>query len=70
MRVRNLSYERMEEKFRRRHLPHWDLPGATYFITSCLDGSIPAEGLLDIAEYSGQLSHREKPDNLLGIYAT
>jgi len=32
----------MEEMFRRRHLPHWDYPGATYFITACLDGSIPA----------------------------
>ena len=52
----------MEEKFRRRHLPHWDSPGATYFITSCLDGSIPAEGLLDIVEHQSQLSRREKPD--------
>lgn len=41
----------MDEKFRRRHLPHWDMPGATYFITSCLDSSIPAEGLLDIVKH-------------------
>jgi len=43
----------MEEHgiFRRRRLPHWDLPGATYFITTCLAGSIPAEGLLDVAPY-------------------
>jgi type I restriction enzyme R subunit len=35
-------------EIRRRRLPHWDLPGATYFVTSCLAGSIPAEGLLDV----------------------
>jgi type I restriction enzyme R subunit len=40
------------------------LPGATYFITACLDGSIPAEGLLDIVEHQRQLSRREKPENL------
>jgi len=34
--------------FRRRHLPHWDVPGATYFVTACLAGSIPAQGLLNI----------------------
>jgi putative transposase len=34
---------------RRRRLPHWDLPGATYFVTTCLDGSIPAEGLLRLS---------------------
>ena len=40
----------MEEHglFHRRRLPHWDLPGATYFITTCLAGSIPAEGLVDL----------------------
>jgi hypothetical protein len=43
----------MEEKFRRRRLPHWDLSGATYFITACLAGSIPAQGLLDIAGEGG-----------------
>lgn len=54
----------MEEKFRRRRLPHWDLPGATYFVTTCLAGSIPAEGLLDITQYRDQLARREKPDGL------
>jgi putative transposase len=48
----------MEEKFRRRRLPHWDLPGGTYFITSCLAGSIPAEGLLRIREVEKELSAR------------
>ena len=54
----------MEEKFRRRRLPHWDLPGATYFITACLAGSIPAQGLLDIAECREFLASRRRPDNI------
>ena len=41
------------EIVRRRHLPHWDVPGAAYFVTTCLDGSIPARGLLEIARYQG-----------------
>ena len=36
------------ETFRRRRLPHWEQPHATYFITACLAGSIPATGLLAI----------------------
>jgi putative transposase len=43
-------------RYRRRHLPHWDLPGATYFITACLAGSIPADGLLDLERYWTGLS--------------
>ena len=35
-----------QERFRRRELPHWDLDGATYFVTCCLAGSIPALGRL------------------------
>jgi REP element-mobilizing transposase RayT len=54
----------MQEKFRRRRLPHWDLPGATYFITACLAGSIPAEGLLDISDYRTSLAKRPKPDRI------
>jgi len=54
----------MEEKFRRRRLPHWDQPGATYFITACLAGSIPAEGLLDLAEYRDDLSKRKRPADI------
>jgi type I restriction enzyme R subunit len=45
----------MQEMFRRRHLPHWDLPGATYFVTACLAGSIPAQGLLNIRILEKQL---------------
>ncbi|HEX3151180.1 MAG TPA: hypothetical protein VHR66_24090, partial [Gemmataceae bacterium] len=47
--------------FRRRHLPHWDIPGAIYFITTCLQGSIPAEGLLDLARYQKELDARHRP---------
>jgi putative transposase len=53
----------MEEHgvYHRRRLPHWDLPGATYFVTTCLAGSIPAEGLLDLARYrAGLLRHHDK----------
>jgi type I restriction enzyme R subunit len=45
-------------EFRRRRLPHWDLPDATYFVTTCLAGSIPAEGLLEIARRQTQLLPR------------
>ena len=38
----------MPELFRRRTLPHWDVPGSTYFVTCCLAGSIPARGLLEL----------------------
>jgi putative transposase len=41
--------------YRRRRLPHWDMPGATYFVTACLNGSITAEGLLDLASYRARL---------------
>jgi REP element-mobilizing transposase RayT len=50
-----------QELIRQRHLPHWDVPGATYFVTACLEGSIPAEGLLDIARYETQLRSRARP---------
>jgi REP element-mobilizing transposase RayT len=36
----------MSESFRRRRLPHWDVDNATYFVTSCLAGSLPARGRL------------------------
>ena len=52
------------DAFRRRHLPHWDVPGATYFVTACLDGSIPAQGLLDLREYETDLNRRPCPEGL------
>jgi hypothetical protein len=32
------------EVIRRRRLPHWDVPTAAYFVTTCLEGSIPPKG--------------------------
>jgi|GEM_PF-2820403 len=49
------------EIIRRRHLPHWDVPGAPYFVTSCLHGSISARGLLEIARFRNELTRRPKP---------
>ena len=39
----------MQGLFRRRHLPHLDVPGGTYFVTFCLAGSLPASGALAAA---------------------
>ncbi|HVC99358.1 MAG TPA: hypothetical protein VND64_37175, partial [Pirellulales bacterium] len=46
---------------RKRRLPHWDQPGATYFVTSCLAGSIPAQGLVDIEKFRRDLAQRRPP---------
>lgn len=51
----------MKEHFRRRRLPHLDKPGALYFVTSCLHGSIPALGLKDLADYRKSLEIRPRP---------
>lgn len=34
--------------FRRRHLPHWDRPGAFYFVTACLQGAVTGEDLAQL----------------------
>jgi putative transposase len=52
------------EVVRRRDLPHWDVPGAAYFVTTCLDGSIPAQGLLDLARFRADLHQRSRPKDL------
>src|SRR5215203_3250890 len=52
------------ETFRRRQLPHWDVPGATYFVTTCLAGSLPAMGLADLHKYRTELSKRTRPDEI------
>ncbi|MCI0380671.1 MAG: hypothetical protein L0215_24055 [Gemmataceae bacterium] len=52
------------ESFTRRRLPHWDMPDAAYFMTTCLEGSIPAEGLLDIKRYRLELEQRPQPENV------
>ena len=54
----------LKEVFRRRHLPHWDVPHAAYFVTTCLAGSIPAQGFLDIEGYRAELKRRAKPPDM------
>src|SRR5438105_2581007 len=49
------------EIVRRRNLPHWDVPTAAYFVTACLEGSIPARGLLDVQAYRAELAKRPLP---------
>ena len=41
--------------FYRRHLPHWQPPGATLFLTWRLHGSLPREALERVAEERWQL---------------
>jgi len=50
-----------EGVFRRRLLPHWDVPGKPVFLTACLDGSLPAAGLSRIRDYRRQLDERPQP---------
>ncbi len=45
---------------RRRHLPHLDVEGATYFVTACLEGSLSAQGLLNLAAYRDELAARQR----------
>jgi putative transposase len=54
----------MKEHFRRRRLPHVDRTGAIYFVTSCLDGSIPVLGLKEIANYRRSLAARAIPQGM------
>ncbi len=54
----------MKEHFRRRRLPHLDKPGAIYFVTSCLDGSIPAIGLKEIANHRQRLVDQVASDGI------
>ena len=50
--------------FRRRHLPHWDVPGQPFFVTACLDGSLSAAGLKRIRTYREELQSRSRPQEL------
>jgi putative transposase len=45
-------------------LPHWDVDDGIYFVTSCLEGSIPAQGRLDLFRYRDELEVRPKPAQL------
>jgi len=48
------------ESFYRRNLPHWDASGATYFITMCLAGSLPARGWLSPRRTEAQPRHHRQ----------
>ena len=37
------------------------MPTAAYFVTVCLEGSIPARGLLDLQSYRAELEQRPRP---------
>lgn len=50
--------------FRRRRLPHWDVEGGIYFVTACLEGSIAAQGLLELRRYREDLDRRRRPANV------
>ena len=52
------------EVIRRRHLPHWDVPDAAYFVTTCLRDSIPAQGLLEIARHRIALQNAVRPEDI------
>ena len=54
----------MDGFFRRRHLPHWDVADASYFVTVCLEGSIPAAGLRELQDYRRELDHRRRPETM------
>ena len=54
----------VESLFRKRNLPHWDIPAATYFVTACLAGSISAVGLLELSQYRHSLEGRPRPDDM------
>jgi len=50
--------------FRRRRLPHWDVPDAPFFVTACLAGSIPASGLRTLEDYRHSLEARPRPPSM------
>jgi len=43
--------------FHRRHLPHFQPPGATLFVTFRLAGSLPAEMLAELAQEAERIEH-------------
>jgi type I restriction enzyme R subunit len=53
-----------KQVIRRRKLPHWDVPGAPYFVTTCLEGSIPAQGLVDLARYRDEVQRWPRPNEM------
>lgn len=51
----------LDGRFRRRRLPHWDVDEGTYFVTTCLAGSIPAQGLVELYRFRAELNAQTKP---------
>lgn len=51
----------MDGQIRRRRLPHWDVDRGTYFVTACLEGSIPARGWLRFWKFREQLDSKPQP---------
>jgi len=41
------------------------MPGAPYFVTTCLEGGNPARGLLELARYRAELLRHPKPENIV-----
>ena len=54
----------MDARFRRRNLPHLDVPGGTYFVTCCLAGSLPAAGYAAIADRWRETALRPPPGGM------
>lgn len=54
----------MEGSFRRRNLPHLDVPGGTYFITFCLTGSLPSMGYASIARRWRERAMKSPPPGM------
>ncbi len=54
----------MEGVFRRRNLPHWDMPGYPVFITGCLQDSISQAGMKQIEDYREQLKRKQRPASM------
>nr|MBP6826943.1 transposase [Saprospiraceae bacterium] len=51
----------MEKQFYRRHLPHWQIPEATYFVTYRLYGSVPRSVIEQLkADYRAALESAEQ----------
>ena len=50
--------------FRRRNLPHWDVPGHPVFITGCLRGSLSSKDWKHIDDYRELLKRRTKPKRI------
>jgi REP element-mobilizing transposase RayT len=52
------------ESFHRRHLPHYDVGCGTYFVTTCLVGSIPAVGTASLRRQSEMRRRLPRPAGL------